>query len=75
MKKEELIKKLQELPDGIEVCIFDWKLSAQEADGEPSSTGIYPKFDIEIMANEYLENGKEPFALLSFENLHIDLDE
>ena len=30
MKKEELIKMIQELPDGVEICILDWKRNMLE---------------------------------------------
>ena len=29
MKKEDLIKELQKLPDGIEICVFDQKQKIQ----------------------------------------------
>lgn len=49
MKKEEVIEKLQAMPDGIEVCIFDWKLNAtDDGNEEGSSLGIYEDFQISI---------------------------
>ena len=47
MKKEELIEKLQAMPEGIEVCVYDWRENAimEEANG----VGIYSDFQIEIV--------------------------
>lgn len=47
MKKEELIEKLQKLPDNIEVCVFDWRKNVNDDCGDGSGVGIYPNFIIE----------------------------
>lgn len=65
MKREELIKKLQLLPEGIEVCIFDVRLNESEATGDPCGTGIYKDFDIEVV--NQVPRYKKAFATLTFE--------
>lgn len=81
MKKEKLISKLQALPDGIEVCIFDWKKSLHHDSGDGSSEGVHPEFEVELHeltpdeAEYYQEReGKpfKPFATLTFENDDYD---
>lgn len=72
MKKEELIKKLEELPEGTEVCVFDWKASEKEAGlGEDgNSVGVYEKFDVELIKNE--NNGYPNWCALSFEDTYSE---
>lgn len=65
MKKEILIEKLQQLPDDIDICIFDWKKNAFY-DEEESSIGIYP--DIEIVDMTTQTGGDTPWIGLSFDN-------
>jgi hypothetical protein len=81
MKKEDLIKELQKLPDGIEICVLDWKKNLGDDDGSGSSEGIYPSFGIGVYELEpdeaefYKEqNGKDfiSFAYLDFENEDYD---
>ena len=72
MKKEQLIQKLQELPDGIEVCVYDFKLNIQEASGDGSGAGIYPNFDIELFTKEDVAEDSEPFAALVIDNFYMD---
>ena len=62
MKNKELIKKLQQFPNDLEVCIFDWKKSVHNASEEPSSEGIEPEFNVEEMKEG------TPFIALSFSN-------
>lgn len=63
MKKEELIKKLQELPCE-DVCIFDHRKNTHHADVEPQGIGIEPNFDIEY----HEEDVNMPFVGLTFNN-------
>jgi hypothetical protein len=46
MKNADLIKKLQEFPLDMEVCIFDIELNEEHASEEPSSEGVYPKISV-----------------------------
>lgn len=53
MKKEDLLKKIKALPDGIDVVLFHAKTNeqGQNADNE-SSAGIIDDFDIAIMEED-----------------------
>lgn len=75
MIKEDLIKKLQELPDGIEICVFDWKRNFLESDGDGTSAGIYQHFDIEVLTEDQIIDGIQPFAVISFENTFVDIEQ
>lgn len=75
MKKEELIKQLQEkIADGMEVVIFDHRKNLHEDYGDDSgcSAGIYPNFDIIQFTNEEIKDGSVPFAVLMFDNDDYD---
>lgn len=76
MKVSELIKKLQEFPQDMDVKIFDWRKNLSEDSGDGSGAGIY---DVEVSAEgsseyeiKYLEevHGRKfkPFVQLSFES-------
>lgn len=49
MKKEELIKKLEQLPAGAEVCIFDFRKAINEDWGDGTSAGVYSDFAVELI--------------------------
>jgi hypothetical protein len=68
MKVEKLIKKLQSLPKGIEVCLYDWRRNLNRDCGEGSGEGIYPKFEIAVMSEDEIADDTKPFAVISFEN-------
>lgn len=70
MKVEELIKQLQELPKGTEVCIMDWRKNLHHADDEPQGMGIEKDFAIEY----HTEDVNIPFAGLVFENNDYETD-
>lgn len=83
MKKEKLIKELQKLPDGVEVCVFDWRKNLGDDSGDGSSAGLYPEFDVEFHQLEgdeakwyKEEHGKKykPFISLGFGNDDYDND-
>ena len=65
MLKEDLIKKLQELPAGTNVCLFDGRKNSHHSGEDPSgnSDGIYPDFKVELETD-----GIPPFISLSFDN-------
>lgn len=69
MTKEELIKKIQDnIPDGAEVVIFDWRKNLGDDVGDGSSAGIYKDFDIEHFTEKEIEDGCIPFSALVFNN-------
>lgn len=68
MKKEELIEKLQKLPDNIEVCVFDWRKNVNDDCGDGSGVGIYPNFIIELMGKSEIKKGYKPFLAITIEN-------
>ena len=70
MKVEELIKQLQELPKGTEVCIMDWRKNLHHSDDEPQGMGIEKDFAIEY----HTEDVNIPFAGLVFENDDYEID-
>jgi hypothetical protein len=69
MKKEELIKKIQEtVPDGAEVVIFDHRKNLNDDIGDGSSAGIYQDFEVEHYTEESIKDGCIPFSALVFDN-------
>jgi hypothetical protein len=70
MKVEKLIKELQKLPAGIEVCIGDYKKNVHHADGEPEGCGegIYKDFNVDLMEKEEIPKGSKPWASLTFDS-------
>ena len=76
MKVSELIKKLQEFPQELDIKIFDWRKNLNEDFGDGSSAGIYD-FEVtiedlsedEIKYLEELHDRKfKPFVQLVFES-------
>lgn len=76
MTKSELIKKLNEFPDEMQVRIFDWRKNLNEDNGSGSSAGVY---SFEVVSEKLSEdektyfesqNGREyrPWIQLSFDN-------
>jgi hypothetical protein len=68
MKKEKLIEELQKFPNGIEVCLYDWRKNLCYESGDGSGAGIYPKFEVEKLGKKDIVEGCKPFVTLSFEN-------
>lgn len=68
MTKEELIKIIQKLPDGINVRLFDWRQNLYNDCGDGCSVGIYSKFHISMLGKEDIQKGTKPFAVISFDN-------
>lgn len=56
MLVEELIKQLQQIPAGTEVCLFDWRKSLSDDIGDGSSEGVYSDFKVEMVTMEDDEN-------------------
>jgi len=77
MLKEKLIAELQNLPEGTEVCLFDYRKNFfnDSGDGEGSSSGIYKQFEISYLEKEDIVEGTKPFAVMSFDNDDYDEDE
>lgn len=72
MKKEKLIEELQKLPEGIDVCVCDWRKNLNDDCGEGSSVGIYPDFKVELLDKSEIKDGCTPFVVLSIENDDYD---
>lgn len=74
MIKEELLKQINALPNGIEVCIFDFKRNEKEDSGDETgcSAGIYKEYQISIMGAKDIPDGTKPFAVISFDNPYVD---
>lgn len=72
MKKEKLIEELQKIPDGIEVCVFDWRKNLNNDCGDGSSVGIYPDFKVELMVDDFIPKGGAPWVGLNVENDDYD---
>ena len=69
MKKEDLIKKIQEeIPDGSDVVIFDHRKNLNDDIGDGSSAGIYPDFEIHHFTEQEIEDGCIPYSALIFDN-------
>lgn len=69
MRKEELIKQIQEqIPDGTEVVIFDHRKNLADDIGDGSSAGIYKDFDVYHYTQKEVADGSVPFAVLAFNN-------
>jgi hypothetical protein len=64
MKKEDLIKQLEQLPAGIEVCIMDWRKNLHHANDEPNTESIEPDFNLARAE----EGSPRPFIALEFKN-------
>lgn len=67
MKKGELLKHIQALPDDLEICVFDHRQNAWNCDADGSPIGIHLKFEIEV-----IEDADRPFVGLSFDNDDYD---
>lgn len=74
MKVEELIKQLQTLPKGIEVCIFDYRKNFSDDSGDGSSLGIYPDFKIAVMEKDDRTEESKEWAYLEFTNPDLNND-
>lgn len=64
MKNSELIKALSELPQEMEVCLFDLRKNLHHADEDGSAKGIEDNIDVFIMK----EAKPKPFIALGFIN-------
>lgn len=74
MKKEDLLAKIQALPDGVDILIMDVKKNMMGADADGmSSAGLYEDFNIHMMDEELTERLKR-FAYIEVPNLE-DEDE
>lgn len=67
MKKEELLKEINKLPDGVVVQIFDFiKNINGDTDGEDGHIeGLYSDFEVGMMGKNEVKGS--PWAYLSFE--------
>lgn len=79
MKNADLIKKLQEFPLDMEVCIFDIAINEQFASEEPNTNGVYQEISIYKMYEDAeLKELKQElptlknFIALQFENEFVN---
>lgn len=73
MKKEDLIKKIQNIvPDGAEVVIFDHRKNLDDDYGDGSSAGIYRDFEVAHFTVTEIKDGCVPFSVLQFDNDDYD---
>jgi len=79
MKVIDLKKALADLPDDMEIAIFDHVRNVKEDSGDGSTAGIYPNFEVEVISESDLPEPEDdedepmkPWLALSFENLYID---
>jgi hypothetical protein len=79
VKKSELIQKLESMPGDPEVALFDWRKNVLDDLGVGSSSGIYPDFDIELMADTEEREGisaedraKAPWIAFVYTNESFD---
>lgn len=73
MKKEALIAKLQELPEGLEIRVLDYRKNLNESNDEWCDSGVYELSDVEVLGgtDDNHPEGSEttvPFISLSFTN-------
>ncbi len=70
MKKHELITLLEQIPDNMEICIFDHRKNFDSCDGGTgeASGGIYDKFEVSPILEDGISEGYKPFVTLSFDN-------
>lgn len=69
MKNSELIAKLQQLPQDLDVCIYDVKKNEADASEEPSEVGVYTSFSVSVAhSEEDMEQMKQDFEHLELEN-------
>jgi len=67
VKKEELIEKLQALPDGIEVVILDSTRNMMGSGWGATSDGVHSEFGVSLEENDNeIEENLPPFIALSF---------
>lgn len=82
MKVKDLIQRLSDFPEDMEVCIFDHVKNTADASDEPTSAGIYKDFDVyQAHTDEELQELKEEFPnttnfiALEFTNEDKETDE
>jgi hypothetical protein len=64
MKVTDLIKKLQQLPQDAEVCIFDWRKNIYNSSEDQTGEGVHPHFEVSYETADV----SKPFIALSFKN-------
>lgn len=67
MKKEDLIKKLKELPDDTEICILDLQRNIDADFGDGSCEGVKHEFEIKMLEPNQVPESDKPFAVLIFD--------
>lgn len=72
MTKESLIALLNELPDGTQVKIVNWKLNlVYEPEDREGDLGVYDDYELAYFDKDV----SPPFAAIVFDDPDIDLDD
>lgn len=66
MKVKDLIKKLELMPQNLEVCIMDWRKNLHHADDDFNGKGIEPHFEVMHLTKK--DDVNKPFVALLFMN-------
>jgi len=70
MKKEELIRCLEQLPENTEVAIFDYVKNIESDSGDGSSDGIHVDFELQYMDKGKVTKESKTFVALVFDSEH-----
>lgn len=79
MKKAELLQKLSQYPDDMDVKLYDHRMLLHHASDEPTKEGLYSDFEVHQLNDDlgldeikYTEEvhgfTPKPFIVLSFDN-------
>lgn len=72
MLKEDLIKRLQDIPGNPEVRILDYKRNLLEADEDGATEGIYSNFEVEEIKPIPEKSHLMKWIALAFKNKYIE---
>jgi hypothetical protein len=76
MIKEELINALQQLPDGMEVKVVNYKQNYLSAFYDEEPEGVYIDFEIVVFDEELNDDPDvEPFAAIVFDDPDIVIED
>jgi hypothetical protein len=72
MKVSELMVKLAEMAQDADVVVFDMERNSYHADGDGTSEGVYPVFELEVI-EMFSEEREQPenFLALSFKSDYV----
>jgi hypothetical protein len=72
MKVQALIEQLQQFDGQTEVAIYDWRQGITEDDGDGSSAGVYPMFNMSHMHGGRIPKGAKSWIALEFANAFLN---